>query len=318
MKNRITNYSLAFCSLLTFFSCSTEEKTVDDVLSTVGRGSILRTVQVISPAMDVLNPDAIWAVEVETQDLKDGGLLKEMRLFATLIDNTPENGTTVSGEAFVKTFAPSEFKIGPLGLPRIGASATLQEMTSAIGVSEGEYNCGDQIELRFEVELTTGQVFTKGDTNPNISGGQFFASPYFYRASLIALLASEELFTGQYQLISEQLGALGAPDYEEGVYTIEAVSNTVRVIRGVPTLPDFGPFGPVDVTFELVCGKIVFPPAQSLGIGCNTAILSGSGETNDTYDLDTPDDSSFILYYISDETNDCASATPAAIRLVKI
>ena len=315
MKTLI-KYSMIILSAF-LFCCSTDEKTIDDVLDDVGRGAILRTSQIISPAMDVLDPSSIWSVEVEEQDGEDGDLLKELRLYASLIDNTIENGTTETEEALVHTFQPSDFQNDEFGLPKIVISSTLSEMTSAIGISSGDYSCGDQMELRLELELTTGQIFTKGDTNPNISGGQFFSSPYFYRASLIAPLSSEELFTGQYQLTTTQEGGLGGNDYADGTYTIEALSNTVRVIRNVPTLPDFGPFGPVDITFELVCGQIVFTPGQSIGAGCNATVLSGTGDTNDTYEIDSPDDSSFVLFFVSDETSDCGAPTQAAIRLDK-
>ncbi len=313
--------SIKFCTVLLtvfLFCCSTEEKPADDVLNNVGRGAILRTTQIISPAMDVLDPSSSWAVEVEEQDGMDGDLIKEVRLYVQLIDNTSANGTTDSGEALIRTFQPTDFQDDQFGLPKLTVSSTLSEMTSAIGISSGDYACGDQMELRLELELTSGQIFTKGDTNPNISGGQFFSSPFFYRAALIAPLSSDQLYTGQYQLTTTQVGAFGLNDYADGVYTIEALSNTSRVIRAIPTLPDFGPFGPVDIKFELVCGQIIFTPAQGIGAGCAATILSGTGEVNDTYDLGNPDDSSFMLYFTSDETSDCGAPAQAAIRLDKM
>lgn len=313
-------YKYSILSLLLFaISCSEDDKLSEEVLDEVIRGAILRTVNVISPAMDVLDPDAVWGVEVEAQDLEDGDLMKEVRLYARLIDNTPENGTTDSGETQISTFSPSDFDKGPFGLPRREITATLGELTGALELSPGEFSCGDQIELRLEMELTTGQIFTAGDQNPNISGGNFFSSPYVYRASLIALLPSDTLFTGQYMLTTLTPGIFGVNDYQDGVYTIDATSNTTRVVRSVPTFPAFGPFGPVDLEFQFICGEIILTSGQSVGAGCNVAIISGPAPENTTYDLDNPDDSSFIINFTSDETNDCGTGTPqATIQFTKL
>lgn len=306
---------LILCSL----SCSEDDKLSGEVLDDVIRGAILRTVNVISPAMDVLDPSAVWGVEIEAQDLENGALMQEVRLYAKLIDNTPENGTTDSGEVQIDTFSPSDFSNGPFGLPRREVTATLGQLTDALGLSAGEFNCGDQIEMRFEMDLTTGQTFTGGDQNPNISGGDFFSSPYVYRATLIALLPSDDLFTGQYQLTQLTPGIFGVNDYQDGVYTLDAVGNTTRLIRNVPTFPAFGPFGPVDFEFQFVCGEIIVTPAQSIGAGCVNLIQSGTATVNATYDINNPDDSSFIINFKSDEANDCGTGSPqASIQLTKL
>ncbi|WP_420320841.1 hypothetical protein [Flagellimonas sp.] len=314
----IYKYSVLLFILFSM-SCSEDDKLSGEVLDDVIRGAILRTVNVISPAMDVLDPGAVWGVEIEAQDIENGALMEEVRLYAKLIDNTPENGTTDSGEVQIDTFSPSDFTNGPFGLPRREVTATLGELTSALGLAAGEFNCGDQIEMRFEMDLTTGQTFTGGDQNPNISGGNFFSSPYVYRATLIALLPSDDLFTGQYQLTTVTPGIFGVNDYQDGVYTIDAIGNTTRVIRSVPTFPAFGPFGPVDFEFQFVCGEIIVTPAQSVGAGCNATIATGTASVNTTYDLNNPDDSSFIINFTSDESNDCGTGSPqASIQLTKL
>jgi len=112
-------------------------------------------------------------------------------------------------------------------------------------------------------------------------------------------------------------GIFGVADYADGVYTIDALSNTIRVIRGVTTFPAFGGFGPKDVQFDFVCGEIILPN-QGVGAGCGGEIVSGPAAVNSTYDLNNPDDSSFIINFISDTTSDCIAPTPAAFRLTKL
>ncbi|PCJ94586.1 MAG: hypothetical protein COA50_12575 [Flavobacteriaceae bacterium] len=298
-------------------SCSEDDKVTVNVVDAVTRGAVLRTVAITGGAMDVLDENAIVTIEIEEQDAELGALLSEVRVYANLVDNT-DDATTTTTETLLTTLPASAFSTGEFGLPRGSFSASQAEIATALGIAFGDYNCGDQWNLRLELSLTDGRLFTDTDATGNISGGSFFSSPYNYRISLIAPLASDDLFTGQYQLTTVTPGIYGVADYLDGIYTVESVDNTTKVIKDVTSFPAFGGFGPVDVEFQLVCGQIILSPAQSVGAGCNAAIQSGPAIINATYDLANPDDSDFIINFTSDETADCTSAVQAQFRLTKI
>lgn len=186
--------------LLAFgFSCSTEEKTVDDVIETTPRGAILRTISIPSPTFNFTDATSKWEVVVEEQDVEKGGLLDEVEVYVQLLS---PNGN--SSEALAKTVTASEFSTGPFGLPRANISLVLSDVLTLLGLEEGEFLSSDQFNIRLNLKLTTGQSFTQGDTNPNIAGGQFFSSPFFYRAQFFCPIdEAPDLFTGTYTVVTD-------------------------------------------------------------------------------------------------------------------
>lgn len=298
-------------------ACSEDDKLTTRVQATVERGSILRTISSQGASWDVLDPASELTLVLEEQDARGGALLQEVRVYTDIRDNTDGN-TIDPEEKLLATIPASEFTTGDFGLPRTTFSTTLGAVGAALGISEGDYNCGDQVILRMELELTDGRIFSADDAGATVSGGSFFSSPFVYSIALIAPLPDDDLFTGQYQLTTVTPGIYGVSDYADGVYTVESINNTTKVIRGVTTFPAFGGFGPVDVQFQLVCGEIILTAGQGVGAGCVGTIFSGPATVSATYDLASPDDTDFVINFTSDETGDCASPTQAAIRLVKL
>ncbi|MGI9542615.1 MAG: hypothetical protein ACR2MX_05105, partial [Cyclobacteriaceae bacterium] len=213
-------------------ACTSDDKLVDVVDATVERGAVLRTVNVVGGALDVLNPAAAVSIEVEEQDAQNGGLLQEVRMYVNLTDNTPA-ATTTTSETLLATLPAASFTNGPFDLPRGTFSSTVGDMAAALGLSVGDYNCGDSFNIRAELTLTDGRVFTSSDVTGTVSGGSFFSSPYAYTINLIAPLPSDDLYTGQYQLTTEVNGIYGVADYLDGVYTVESVNNTTKVLKNV-------------------------------------------------------------------------------------
>ena len=306
---------LALCSLA--LACSEDDKVTVRIQETIERGAILRTVSTAGASWDVLDPTSEVTIILEEQDDHDGALLEEVRVFADITDNTEGNSIDPS-ETQLATIPASAFATGPNGLPRTTFTTTLGDVGAALGINQGDYNCGDQVNLRMELALTDGRTFSAPSAGATVSGGSFFSSPFRYNISLIAPLPDDDLYTGQYELTTVTPGIYGVSDYADGIYTVESVNNTTKVIRNVTTFPAFGGFGPVDVQFQLVCGEIILTAGQSVGAGCVGTIFSGPATVNATYDLANPDDSDFLINFTSDETADCTASVQATIRLVKL
>ncbi|MGB5693699.1 MAG: hypothetical protein WBM43_13920 [Flavobacteriaceae bacterium] len=310
-------FLIALVTVVLFTACKTDDKLVDEILATVERGAIVRTISSEGLSWNVVDDTETLTLRLEAQDEADGELLKEVRFYVDLVDNTPDS-TVDPAEVLFQTIPASEWEGDVWGLPRTTFTTTLADVAAVLGLSLGEYNCGDQFNIRLELELIDGRVWTNTDLAGTVSGGSFFASPLNYRIDLIVLLPSDTLYTGDYQLTQTAPGTFGVNDYADGIYTIDASDNVTRLIRNVTTFPAFGGFGPVDVEFKFVCDEIILTGGQSVGAGCSAAIQSGPAEVNANFDPVSPDDSAFDINFTSDETNDCGNGTfQAVINLVK-
>ena len=179
-------YKLLFVSLLTLpFSCYDSENVVDELLEPVN-GAVVRGVEVYTTEGQGLinssdNESAFVAI-IEEQDVEDGALMAEIRMYVDFVDYTPGNGDA-STMALAQTFLPSDMYEGPVGLPRRDINFTWGQMKEALGFSGGEAIAGDLLKIQFELELTNGEVYGYNDAGGSVLGG-FFSSPYTYNALL--------------------------------------------------------------------------------------------------------------------------------------
>ncbi|MCX2679796.1 hypothetical protein OOZ15_07595 [Galbibacter sp. EGI 63066] len=195
---KIIRYSLLTVVALIVSSCSTEDKTVDDVIENVERGAFLRTIAVNNQTFDFNDTSSMWSITVEEQDQENGALLEEVEVYAMLI---AADGN--SSEELVKTIPASQFSPGPLELPRADIEVAFSEALSALGLQSGDFESTDQFNIRLNLKLTDGRSYTQGDANPNITGGQFFQSPFAYRVQFFCALADASLFSGSYTVTAD-------------------------------------------------------------------------------------------------------------------
>ena len=310
-------FLIAILTVVLLVSCKADDKLVDEILATVERGAIIRTISTEGGSWNVTDESSTLTLRLEAQDEAQGELLREVRFYADFVDNTAGN-TIETDETLIQTIPASEWEGDVFGLPRTTFETSLGEVANALGIVFGDYNCGDEFNIRLEVELIDGRVWTNTDLAGTVSGGSFFSSPLNYRVPLIVLLPSDTLYTGSYQLTQTAPGIFGVSDYADGIYTIDATDNVTRIIRSITTFPAFGGFGPVDVEFKFVCDEIILTAGQSVGAGCSAAIQNGPAVVNATFDPVAPDDSDFDINFTSDETDDCGTGTAqATINLVK-
>ncbi len=299
-----------------FLACESDDKLVDEVQANVERGAIVRTISSEGTSWNVADDTETFTAELEAQDIEDGALFQEVRFYVDLVDNTDDN-IIDPAEALLETIPASEWVGDVWGLPRTTFSVSLAEAAAALGISLGDYNCGDEFNIRLEIELIDGRVITNTDLSGTVSGGSFFSSPLNYRIALIFLLSSDTVYTGDYQLTTTLTGTIfGTQDFVDGVYTIDFVDNVTRVIRSVPTLPAFGPFGPVDLQFSFVCDQIIMG-TNTYGASCNGNLVTGPADVNGTFDVANPDDSSFILNFTADAADDCGPSGPGSVTMTK-
>ena len=161
-------------SFLLAFSCSSDDKLIDQLFNTVQRGAVLRTIAITSPTFDFLDTSKSWSVNLEIQDEQKGTLVSDIKVYASLV----KNGTAGS-ESLIKTISTSSFAPGPFGLPRGDVSLTLQETIDALGLSAGDYSSSDSFAIRLVAVLTDGREYTN-DAGGTVTGGSFFSSPFSF------------------------------------------------------------------------------------------------------------------------------------------
>jgi hypothetical protein len=179
MKN---TFRILFSLLIvtSIISCQEEEGTIYDVLN-YETGAVLRTLSVDNALYNSSDPTSAFIVTVEEQDEKDGGLLQSVDIYVTLRDLTPDGGTSVAEDKFVKSIDASAFTTSPVGLPMATLTATYAEAFGALGLPADGVQPGDLFEMELRLNLTDGRTFGKSSAAGIITGG-FFASPFVYNA----------------------------------------------------------------------------------------------------------------------------------------
>ena len=195
MKKIIQSF-LGIFTLLIFVQCSEPENPIYTVLDNFTNGAIIRTVEIKSAEFNSFDDSTFFEVMIEEQDEENGALLQEVRVYINFDDNTSSNGTTSKAELLYQTIPASGFTVGDFGLPRASFKISLAEAVNALSLSSSEFTGGDAIDIRFELQLTDGRVFTNSDSTGSLQGS-FFSSPYTHKSVIkcIPLAAVPGIYT---------------------------------------------------------------------------------------------------------------------------
>ena len=130
-----------------------------------------------------------FSVDVELKDEQNGALLQSIEVYTSFSDNTILLGETMDisvAESFVKSIPASDFSTGANGLPVATIALTSAELFP--GVDFANAISTDEANVRIEVVLTDGRVFSSDDTNDNVGGlGTFYNSPYEFSVAIDGL-----------------------------------------------------------------------------------------------------------------------------------
>lgn len=214
---------LLLCCL---FSCSSDEKAIDIVLNDVRRGAVLRTVQINNAEFEVNNPESLYSIVLEEQDVQDGGLLEDVSVLISFIDNTPEDGDLSTTSDIFESLILSDFTNGENDLPVINLEYTFAQLSDFTGVPINSINCTDQFRIDLDLNLNNGDTFNLNNaagTIVNTTG--FFRSPFTYLINVIEPIQTN-LFTGEYFYTSLEDGFFGATFGQERIFNIEQGHST--------------------------------------------------------------------------------------------
>lgn len=302
MRKKI-KLSIVLILVLLIGSCSKDDKIIDDTFDGITNGAILRIIDVVSGDMALGDSAARFEVVLEEQDNQNGDLFKQIDVYTSF-----QGGT----KTFVKTIDASTFTIfQDTGLPRGTVMATIDELSTAVGINPSSLTGGEAFSIELDLVLTDGRIFNADNTGANVSGGAFYNSPFKF-SSTITCLVDASLFVGDYEITQDTnnvptannattFGPIGT------VITLEVGnSGTQRIATNLTYVPEFalGQNGLTQLNLNFVCGNVNMESTIMGGVVCTqgTPIEFTQG-TSAAYDLS--DDTTITIVYTEDTQGSC-------------
>ncbi len=320
-KNNI-KYFLGATLLTTmlFTGCDDGDQIVDQITDNVQRGAVLRTVDLVSNELPIGEADGNFTVDLEVQDIENGGLVQDVEVYVGFRDNTDEFGPgTDVDEALVETISSSTFTIGEFGLPRFTYSVTLPELLSIVGRNESDITGGDQFTIRFELVLSDGRRFSFADNSGTLTGS-FFSSPFLY-TPLVICPVPEDFFTGDYSVVQTS----GSSPFGIGDFLTQSPVTVVATgtNRSFGFTYDPGGFAVgYTMSMDLVCNLItgLSGTINSGSLGCNggASSIGQTGTADVPYDFAVGDESFSFEINDFDPSADCGAAVPSTFTMTKL
>lgn len=253
--------------VLALGACSSDDATIgQDVLNTVERGAVLRTINLESGTYNAFDPTSEFSLVFQEQDIEDGGLMESVDVFVSFQRSTGESFTPVGSELLLKTIEASEFTIDEFKLPRTSLKITLSQITTALSLTSSDFTGGDRFVIRLALNLTDGRTITFTDVASNVASSSFFRSPYRYFANVACIPLAPVPGLYRFELVD---------DYGDGwdgafmTVTIDGVP-TVITATGSGTTFEFT-IAPGTTSFD-----IVYTPGSFEGEHIFTILLDGN------------------------------------------
>jgi len=325
MKNIFKIFGLVVVLLFSTVSCTEEDNVIDDVLTGVTSGAVLRTISIIANEIPIGDDTALFSIEVEEQDNQDGALLESVDVYTTFADGSPDDGDSSAAtttEVFLFNIPASSFTPGPFGLPRTTITIPATDLIAAVNLTSDGLFGGDVFTTRLAVNLTDGRTFSVDNAGGIITGG-FFNSPFQYTTPVVCPVDAGS-FTGAYlvEQITPTIFGYDTFDPDGGgvVLTLADAAGSGGLI-GTPDLAStqrgfdadyiavLGFGNTRTYIIDFICGVVTVPAAQPTGLQCSAGITLGppSGAPG-VYDF--ADDSTFNMIFTDDETDDCGQGAP--------
>jgi hypothetical protein len=173
-------YILGFVLLAPIYSCT---DFVDPAIPYNGfeTGVYLRTISA-TPNFNFFELEsANFNLTVEAVDETDGKMVQEVDVYVKR-----RRGAALSPEVKVTTIPGSAFgSTNESKYQRASFSITLASALQAMSFTTDDILGGDFIEFRLELLDTKNRRFTNSNLSPDVSGGAYYSSPFFYRIPVI-------------------------------------------------------------------------------------------------------------------------------------
>ena len=175
-----------------FSSCDSDYPVVRIDEFSLEQGGYIRTVTpfpVLAATFSVKKADLAgskWEFVGEAVTPNSGGNFASYEMLVRFVDATPANGTNNVADKAFKIYQASSFVKDPTtGYPRLTMGSTGRDLATAVGLADNLISVGDRFEVVATMVLSDGRKFTLTNTGPDITGGAFYSSPFFYRVNVL-------------------------------------------------------------------------------------------------------------------------------------
>jgi hypothetical protein len=283
--------TLAFTAIAV--SCRDAEPNIP--FNVFNHGAYARTINVASGTYNFFDlQNSAFTATIQIVDERDGDLLQSVDVYVR-----HRRGQTLSPEVLVKTLAASAFTKTPAApqpgtatptgredgkagraYPTTTFSVSATEASGLTGPTLANIQGADAYEIRLVLNLTDGRSFTNTNSSADIQGGPFYASPFFYRASVVC--PSNNL-QGTYNYSATDMQSIygSCPGTINGTVTLTALAggNSYQVSDAT-----FGfwncygdSWGNGNVRLNDACGALSFSGADKYGDSYAFNFISNNG-----------------------------------------
>lgn len=305
MKLNKIIYAIALGLGVLFVSCEDSDKNpapYDVGIDNVPAGAYLKTISSATSInlFDVANSS--FTVTLEHNDNTEGSSLQDVTVFVGFDDNSivDDNDQSVA-ESLYATLPASAFTAG--SKPTITFTDATPDALAFLGLTEADLDGQDNVQYRFQVNLTDGSSFTNTNANANIISEQAYASPFLYNAAVVCPV-DPATFTGSYEVTIVSAGVFGAGTYGADGVIVELVEAGANRTFTADYFND-SRFNR-EFTLGFTCGSIIVPTID-MAVGCagNSVNLVTGPPTGDAGTFDPMDDSTFTVNITDNVDSDC-------------
>lgn len=308
---------IAILAVLVFSAgCSDTETYVDEVFETTTRGTVLKTVENETNLEFNVGVENKVTIAAEVIDQR-GQDFEKVNVYMSFIDNNEEDGDESRDEMLFDSIKSEDFdRSGEY--PKLDFSFTEVDVNNFFNLTENDYTGGDRFDVRLELVMNDGRVFSIDNLNNVVSGGAFYRSPFQYKIN-VTCFVPEDYFVGDYlmQRTSSQESPFGDSFTTEGQIVNITRDGADRVFEFTyfPGSFDFNQ----KMTLSLICNEIfVNGSAASGALGCGDGSIGQSNtETPTIYDIENDDE---IIIEILDFEPDAGCGTgsyPVTLKFTK-
>ncbi len=242
-------------------------------------GTYLKTITAPAPInfFDIDNAQFSTLLECHAVDKINN--VKEVEVFVN-----HRRGNTVTKEVSLVKIPGSDFTLtGDSKWPRGTVKVKVLDALAKIGFTKTNIKGGDFLEYRLLLTTNDNKTFTNNNLTADVSGGAYYASPFFYRVAVVCPSA----LAGTYEFTSiEVKGGAGAKVADCGAAKKGTVTLKASTVQGEYEISDatFGLFDCLyadtpplgSVRFTDACGKIGMKGTDRYGDSYSATFVSST------------------------------------------
>lgn len=168
---KIKKLLLATILTVAFLSCGDDDSNVIDLIDSLDNGAVVQVTDTNSDTLFSDNLEGALNTTLEYRDAQSGNLLDTMDVYVTFFDNSEEAGDSsnaiVDQEVLLSTIQSDAFNPGENNFPVLNLLVNTEDFLEITNNTLEGIEPGDRYNIRFELTLTDGRVFSSNNIGDN-------------------------------------------------------------------------------------------------------------------------------------------------------